>query len=89
MKCTIVGQHLKIISKSVRLLSKFSEQAIILAKEDKLTFQAVNDTKSAFTEVIFRKEFFASYDHQEEFECRVDVKSLLLVFRMINLGRLF
>lgn len=67
-------------------MSKYSEHVTILVKDSGLVFQAVNDSKSAFCEVIFAKQFFATYSFSGSFECRVDIKSLILVFRIINLG---
>lgn len=88
MRCTVVGQHLRILSKSVRLMSKYSEQVTVLVKDNGIIFQAVNDSKSAFCEVILSNQFFSNYKLEENFECKVDIKSLGLVFKVINLGLL-
>lgn len=87
MRCKTVGLNLRILSKAVRLMSKYSDYMNILAHQNGLTFQAANDSKSVFCEVMFGKEFFASFDLTEDFECTVDMRSLVLVFRIINLGK--
>lgn len=87
MRCKIIGQNLRALSKAVRLMSKYSDYMNILAHQNGLTFQAANDSKSVFCEVIFDKEFFASFDLADDFECAVDMRSLVLVFRIINLGK--
>ena len=87
MKCVVVGQRIKVVCKAVRLLSKYAERVTIVANASSVVFQAVNDSKSAFTEVEFKKDFFAEYSTAGgPFECKVDIKSLVLVFRIIILG---
>ena len=68
-------------------MAKYAEQVIISATENSVLFQVVNDLNSVFAEVEFKKDFFAEYSTDGfPFDCKVDVRSLILVFRVINLG---
>lgn len=87
MECVIEDSRLNVFSKSVRLMSKYTDFVCIRANSEVLTLQALNSSKSSFAEVVFQKDFFKEYCCSDDFECCVDTKSFLLVFRIINLGK--
>lgn len=87
MRCTIVGQNLRVLSKAIRLMSKYSDEANLLARDFGIVLQAINSSRSVFCEVIFGREFFSFFDFTKEFECRIEIRSLLLVFKIVNLGK--
>ena len=67
-------------------MSKYDDQVVVTAKPDQFLLQVVNDSKSAYSEVVFMNEFFIDYECPTQFECRIDIKSFLMVFRVVNLG---
>ena len=87
MKCVIAGWRIRAFSKAVRLMSKYTDMVTILANPTGMVFQVANDSMSAFAEVEFNKEFFSEYSPVGcPFECKIDIKSLVLVFPVITLG---
>lgn len=86
MKSKVIGLNLRTLSKSIRLMAKISAEVKILATKDGLVFQTVNVEETLFCQIVFEKNFFTMFQNDEDFECKVDIRSLLMVFKVLSLG---
>lgn len=87
MKGVIIGGHLKVISKSIRLMSKYSDDMTMVVQDSGLVFRAVSDSKTSYVEVHYKKDFFSTYTFDQEMTCSVSIKSMFLVFKVVSLGK--
>ncbi|CAG2165957.1 unnamed protein product [Oppiella nova] len=87
MKCKIVGQNLKAFSKAIRVFAKISSEVLINVDNRSMKLQAINDNKTAFVDIKFDSNFFASFECTVDTKCKLFLKSLILVFRVVNIDK--
>ncbi|XP_046908409.1 uncharacterized protein LOC124489994 [Dermatophagoides farinae] len=88
MKSTVIGLNLRTLSKTIRLMAKYSEEIKILVINDCLILQSVNFDSTLFCQVTFEKNFFTSFQNDDDFECKVDIRSIGFVFRVVSLDKM-
>ena len=72
MKSTVIGLNLRTLSKTIRLMAKYSEEIKILVINDCLILQSVNFDSTLFCQVTFEKNFFTSFQNDDDFETNTD-----------------
>ncbi|XP_066301662.1 cell cycle checkpoint control protein RAD9A-like isoform X3 [Branchiostoma lanceolatum] len=97
MKCIIPGTNIKVFGKAIHSLSKIGEELYLEPLEHGLALRTVNAARSAYGCFIFAPEFFYHYDNsseateggemedvEETFKCKIQMKSVLAVFRSLS-----
>lgn len=78
-----------VLAKAVQSFARVGAELFIEAQPDGLSIRTVNRTKSAFAMILFRPEFFTSYDMAAASStaanhCKVSVKSCMSVFKSMR-----
>ncbi|XP_054166977.1 cell cycle checkpoint control protein RAD9B-like [Oppia nitens] len=87
MKCKIVGQNLRVFSKAVRLFCRLSDEVLICVDTNSMRLQCINSLKTGFIELHFERSFFATFESNCETKCKLFLKSMMLVFRVVNIDK--
>ena len=82
MKCKLSAINVKLFAKAVHSLAKLGSEIYLEPLEDGLAVKTVNSSRSAYASYIFLQPLFEIYDPQssdddENFKCKVAVKTML------------
>ncbi|XP_067883035.1 cell cycle checkpoint control protein RAD9A-like, partial [Heterodontus francisci] len=96
MRCLVTGGNVTVIARAIHALARIGEECYLEALEEGLTLRTVNSSRSAYACFLFSPLFFQKYEsgvlippgdsdlsgtQQENFHCKIAMKSLLAVFK--------
>ena len=82
MKCKLSAINVKLFAKAIHSLAKLGTDIYIEPLEDGLAIKTVNSSRSAYASYLFMQPVFEIYeqkcsDQEDNFKCKVAVKTLL------------
>lgn len=94
MKCILPSVNVKLFAKAIHCLAKLGSEIYIEPLDDGLAVKTVNSSRSAYASFLFLPSVFQTYENQphnsdddENFKCKVAVKTLLQGWFYLNQRR--